>query len=257
MKKHHTLKSFTIISLNNFAIVILLYLLSPISAYTQGNEASAIFELKSTTQGILIPRMNATQRDAIPTPANGLLIYNNIDNKFNYYKGTYGATGSWYEIKSSLIDGATGCTGCTGFGGGVALRAVTGATADPSAMLDINNDSRGVLFPRMATVTGVTGVTGLIIYNNTNNAFNYYDGSAWIAPCATAITGATGATSSQTPIGTAINAGSSDPDQSSIFDVSSTDKGILIPRLTNDERNALKPVQGLTIYNTDNKAIEY
>ena len=259
MKKYFIHRSFAIKGLNSFLILIMVCLLFPVSVYTQGNAASATLELKSTTQGILIPRLTEVQRNAIPSPANGLLIYNNVSNTFNYYNGVVGATGNWYEIQSTLIVGATGCTGCTGLGGGVVLRAVTGATADASAMMDIDDQSRGVLFPRMTTsqITGVTGVTGLIIYNNTNNVLNYFDGSAWRVPCATAITGATGVAGSQAIIGTAINTGATGPDQSSIFDLSSTTKGILIPRLTNAQRNNLKPVQGLTIYNTENKAIEY
>ena len=137
----------------------------------------------------------------------------------------------------------------------------TAAQPNASAILDINDgqyNSRGMLVPRMTSSqrAGVTGVTGLIIYNNTDNIFNYYDGSGWKVPCATT-TGVIGATGSQTVIGSAINTDDSSPDQSSIFDVKSTNKGILIPRLTSAQRNALSPVQGLTIYNTDTKAIEY
>ena len=38
-------------------------------------DASSLLEIKSTTQGLLISRMTKTQRDAIATPATGLLIY--------------------------------------------------------------------------------------------------------------------------------------------------------------------------------------
>ena len=36
---------------------------------------SAQVEMRSTTQGFLPPRMTITQRDAIPTPSTGLIIY--------------------------------------------------------------------------------------------------------------------------------------------------------------------------------------
>ncbi len=263
MKNKLTLKSFNIKGLSNFVKVVIVCLLFPISVFTQGNEASAILELKSTTQGILIPRMDATQRDAIPTPANGLLIYNNTaDNKFNYYKGT-SPTGNWYEIKSTAEAPFAG--GSVSPGGGASVNTDPNATPDASAMLDIEdgaNHKRGILAPRMSQDDRdliTSPAAGLIVYNTSTNSFNYFNGSAWKSSCSTLITGAAGASGEQDRIGTAISADVSnpDPDQSSIFDVSSTDKGILIPRLTIAQRDVLKPVQGLTIYNTDNKAIEY
>jgi hypothetical protein len=45
--------------------------------------ASAKLELVSTTQGLLLPRMTGTERDAIGTPAAGLLVYNTTTNKVN------------------------------------------------------------------------------------------------------------------------------------------------------------------------------
>ena len=42
---------------------------------TQTIDTSATFQVDSTTGGILLPRMTKAQRDAIGTPANGLMIY--------------------------------------------------------------------------------------------------------------------------------------------------------------------------------------
>ena len=50
-----------------------------------------------------------------------------------------------------------------------------------------------------------------------------------------------------------INTTGAAPDSSSILDISSTSKGLLIPRLTVLERNAIvSPATGLIIYNTSN-----
>lgn len=46
---------------------------------------SAILELADTSRGLLLPRLNNTQRNAIGTPAAGLLLYNTSQNAFNLY----------------------------------------------------------------------------------------------------------------------------------------------------------------------------
>ena len=51
-------------------------------------DATSILELRSTTLGFLAPRMTTTQRDAIISPATGLLIYNTTTNQLNYYSGS-------------------------------------------------------------------------------------------------------------------------------------------------------------------------
>ena len=59
--------------------------------------ASSLFEVKSTTKGILIPRMTKNQRDAIVTPATGLLVYQtNSTPGFYYWNGT-----AWTAVASS------------------------------------------------------------------------------------------------------------------------------------------------------------
>ncbi|MFK7951762.1 MAG: hypothetical protein AB8B73_02875 [Ekhidna sp.] len=55
---------------------------------TDSPDASAAVEIKSNNQGLLIPRMTAAQRDAISSPAIGLLVYNTEDNEINKYTGS-------------------------------------------------------------------------------------------------------------------------------------------------------------------------
>ncbi len=50
-------------------------------------DASAILDVKSTDQGMLIPRMTSTQRDDITIPATGLMIFDTSENGFFYYDG--------------------------------------------------------------------------------------------------------------------------------------------------------------------------
>jgi uncharacterized protein (TIGR02145 family) len=55
-----------------------------------------------------------------------------------------------------------------------------------------------------------------------------------------------------------INSDNSDPDPSAMLDVKSTTKGLLIPRMTNSQRDLVSsPVAGLIIYNTDSKRVEF
>lgn len=57
------------------------------------NSSSAL-EIVSTTQGVLVPRMTKSQRDAITSPATGLLIYQTTNTPaFYYFDGT-----GWKQI---------------------------------------------------------------------------------------------------------------------------------------------------------------
>src|SRR4051812_25750098 len=68
---------------------------------TTAPNGSSLIEIKSTTQGMLIPRMTKTQRDAIGAPATGLLIYQtNSTPGFYYYSGT-----AWTALKVNNVKG--------------------------------------------------------------------------------------------------------------------------------------------------------
>ncbi|MFZ1784063.1 MAG: hypothetical protein WAU23_02580 [Ferruginibacter sp.] len=51
--------------------------------------ASALLDVKSATKGLLLPRMTKMQKDAIVTPASGLLVYQTTPDNigFHYYDG--------------------------------------------------------------------------------------------------------------------------------------------------------------------------
>jgi len=49
--------------------------------------ASAMLEVSATDKGMLIPRLTAAQRDAISSPATGLMVYVTDDNTFHYFNG--------------------------------------------------------------------------------------------------------------------------------------------------------------------------
>jgi hypothetical protein len=57
--------------------------------------ASAILQADSTTKGFLLPRMTTTQKNAITTPATGLVLYDSTLNKLCVYTGS-----AWETITS-------------------------------------------------------------------------------------------------------------------------------------------------------------
>jgi uncharacterized protein (TIGR02145 family) len=66
-----------------------------LSVNTSGVPAdnSAILDVSSTSQGLLIPRLTTEQRDNISSPALSLLIFNTTTNCFEAY-----VNGSWYSF---------------------------------------------------------------------------------------------------------------------------------------------------------------
>ena len=62
-------------------------------------DATAVIQADSTSGGVLVPRMTTTQRDAISTPATGLMIYNTTTNTFDVYNGSsWGAVGGGGDV---------------------------------------------------------------------------------------------------------------------------------------------------------------
>ena len=76
---------------------------------------------------------------------------------------------------------------------GVAI-AASAATADNSAMLDVQSTAKGFLVPRMNTtqrlaINSVPPATGLLVYDITIGGFFYWTGSAWVELSAGALSG--------------------------------------------------------------------
>ncbi len=69
----------------------------PAGIGTTSPDPSSYLEIKSTTQGLLIPRMTQAQRNAIATPAKSLLIFQtNGTSGFYFYDGS-----NWKQISTS------------------------------------------------------------------------------------------------------------------------------------------------------------
>lgn len=157
---------------------------------TTSPHASAQLDVSSTTKGVLIPRMTDAEKNAITSPAPGLLIFNTNTNSFQYYH-----LSSWVNIShSGIINGSpnkvakfnspwglTANTLITDNGAGVAIN-TTNALPNSSALLDMTSNTKGVLIPRMTTTERnaiATPATGLLVFDNTTNSFWFYNSSAW------------------------------------------------------------------------------
>jgi hypothetical protein len=158
---------------------------------TTSPHANAALEIVSNNKGLLIPRLTQTEINNIADPPTGLLVYNTISNSFQYYNSV-----SWINITNSAIVTGTNnriprFTGYWGLGNGLMTDNLSGvsvknpaADADASAMLDVQSNSKGVLFPRMTLAERnviASPATGLLIYQTDNSpGFYYYGGAGWI-----------------------------------------------------------------------------
>ncbi len=142
---------------------------------------SAMLDVSSTEKGLLIPRLTTAQRNAIVSPANGLIVYDSDFTQFWYFNGSV-----WSPITG--VSGVTGPTGPTGLNGATGATGVTGITG-PTGVSGVTGPSGTTGATGTTGITGATGNTGITgatgntgITGNTGATGN------------TGITGATGPT---------------------------------------------------------------
>jgi hypothetical protein len=95
-------------------------------------DASAILDVKSTTKGLLIPSMTNTQRNAIVSPAEGLIIYNTTTGQINQRQ-----SGAWRFLLNSDYWVGGGSGQMFNIGDNVGIN-----TAGPSERLDVGGNIR-------------------------------------------------------------------------------------------------------------------
>jgi uncharacterized protein (TIGR02145 family) len=72
------------------SVIIPIYLSAQVAINADGSEpaASAMLDVQSTSHGVLFPRLTNAERDAIASPATGLVIYNTQVETLQYYDGS-------------------------------------------------------------------------------------------------------------------------------------------------------------------------
>jgi hypothetical protein len=107
---------------------------------TNAPAASALLDLVSTSKGFLPPRMTEAQRDAIGSPATGLVVYNTDTNALNVRgASSWGAVGGGGSVSADSLD-------FSDFKDAMALDASTDISVTGSNVLSITNSGSGVSF---------------------------------------------------------------------------------------------------------------
>ena len=125
--------------------------------------SSTILNIDSKTRGVAFPQMLQTERDAIATPKQGLMIHNSDTNKLNIFENT-----AWEIINDDNPILET-------------LQVGTGTIAS-STIVNIDSTTQGVAFPVLTTAERdaiATPKNGLMIYNGTTSTLNIFAVTVW------------------------------------------------------------------------------
>lgn len=135
----------------------------------------AILDLKSTTKGLLLPRMTTTQRDAITSPPEGLVVWNITTNSYDQYDGS-----SWERLATT--------TGAETFSS-------KGIDADTNTLSNIDNGeikaAAAIALNKLAAATASRALVS--------------DGSGFVSPSATTSTQIDYLSTTNTNVMSAIN----------------------------------------------------
>ena len=127
---------------------------------TTSPNASAVLDVTSTTQGFLPPRMTQAQRNAISSPASGLMVWCTNCGAAGEFQGYNGTT--WVNLTGGTATGATissiTCGSATNNGTLTSGTAASGV----SSVIPYTGGNAGTHSGQTVTSTGVTGLTATL-----------------------------------------------------------------------------------------------
>jgi len=153
---------------------------------TTSVQASAILQADSITKGFLPPRMTTTQRDAISSPAAGLVVYDNTTNAVAYRDAT-----NWGYLSgaSQSISGAGGTVNIPFSSGNIVNLTLTASTTltFSSASLGVyilkviqgGSGSYTLTYPASVKWSGGTAPTLTTTVSKTDIITLFYDGTTY------------------------------------------------------------------------------
>jgi len=182
----------------------------------------------------------------------------------------------------AVANGGSGATTLTGILKGNGTSAFTTATAGTDYLAPNGSAANLTNFPTLnqnttgtaGNVTGVVAVanggtgattlTGILKGNGTSAFTAAVAGTDYQAPISGTtnylpkVTGAATVGNSQVfDNGTSVGIGTNNPNTNAILDLTSSNKGLLLPRLNSAQRDAISsPTEGLMIYNTTSSSLE-
>ncbi len=131
--------------MKKFLRFVIIFLLAGTTAFSQVSfntdgtapDNSAMLDVKSTDKGILLPRMTLAQRNAIASPATGLMIYQTNNTPGFYYNSGIPVSPVW------VMTGTGSGWGLTGNNGTSAGTNFIGTTDDVPLVFKVNNQQAG------------------------------------------------------------------------------------------------------------------
>jgi hypothetical protein len=143
--------------MKQFLTIIFLFVAGFVNAQvgvgTDNADASAILDITSNNRGLLPPRMTTLQRDAIASPAVGLLIFNTTSNCLNIYTGAV-----WNELCGTTTQGLATINTTP-----ISTNGTLIATKEASSVSSVYSYTGGNSLPYVAQSVQSTGVAGLTV----------------------------------------------------------------------------------------------
>jgi len=189
---------------------------------------SAMLDIVSNEKGLLIPRMTELQKLSILSPAEGLLIYQNEGLKgFYYYDGE-----DWKYLNNTT-----------------ASTSLTDENNAEANSISGNQDAGNLLKKKATLAQQIADQKTEIETLLSNPAL-----AVWNDEIPNVANGTSSLNNEQS-----VGIGTTEPNAAAALDVESTDKGMLIPRISlAQRRDMVSPAVGLLVYqNTGNEGFYY